>query len=61
MKRREFVRGLEQDGCVLLRPGSGHDIYFNPATGLKQPVPRHTELDNGPAKHIREFLGLQRR
>jgi hypothetical protein len=31
------------EGCILLRPGSRHDIYINPKTGQKQPVPRHTE------------------
>ena len=59
MNRSQFVRQLKQDGCVLLRAGSRHDIYFNPKTGLKQPVPRHTEIDNALAKHIRKYLGLQ--
>ena len=59
MKRREFVRKLEREGCVLLRPGGRHDIYFNPKTGLRQPVPRHTEIDNALAKHIRKYLGLE--
>jgi len=59
MKRKEFVRQLKKDGCLLLRSGGNHDIYFNPKTGLKQPVPRHNEIDNTLAKHIRKFLGLQ--
>ena len=59
MKRKGFVRQLERDGCVLLRPGSRHDIYLNPKTGLRQPVPRHTEIDNALAKHIRKYLGLE--
>ena len=59
MKRKEFVRQLKKDGCLLLRSGGNHDIYFNPKTGLKQPVPRHNEIDNILAKHIRKFLGLQ--
>jgi len=37
-------RGRDRDrlamGCVLLRHGSRHDIYSNPAAGLKQRVPR---------------------
>ena len=41
MKRKELIRQLIRDGCVLLRSGSRHDIYFNPQTGQKQPVPRH--------------------
>ena len=58
MKRKEFIRQLMRDGCVLLRPGAKHDIYINPSTGKKQPVPRHTEIDNKLAKHIRKYLGL---
>jgi len=59
MKRGQFVRQLKHEGCVLLRQGSRHDIYFNPKTGLQQPVPRHTEIDNALAKHIRKYLGLE--
>ncbi|MBM4017801.1 MAG: type II toxin-antitoxin system HicA family toxin [Planctomycetes bacterium] len=59
MKRKEFVRRLEQEGCTLLRRGSRHDIYVNPKTGMRQPVPRHTELDNALAKHIRKYLGVE--
>ncbi len=58
MKRKELIRQLEQAGCVLLRPGTNHDIYFNPASGQKQPVPRHVEIDNALAKHIKKYLGL---
>ncbi len=58
MKRRQFIRQLEREGCVFLRPGSRHDLYMNPKTGQRQPVPRHTELDNDMAKHIRKYLGL---
>lgn len=59
MKRKEFIKKLLRDGCLLLRPGSKHDIYINPQTGQKQPVPRHTEIDNALAKHIRKYLGLR--
>jgi hypothetical protein len=59
MNRKEFVRQSTQEGCVLLRPGSNHDIYLNPATGKKQPVPRHKEIDNQLAKHIKSYLGLE--
>jgi len=58
MKRSELIRQLERQGCVLARHGSRHDVYFNPANGLKQPVPRHTEIDDALAKHIKKYLGL---
>ncbi len=59
MKRKALIRQLTQAGCVLLRSGANHDIYLNSATGQKQPVPRHIEIDNALAKHIRKYLGLE--
>lgn len=56
MKRRQLVRELEQRGCRLLRSGARHDIYWNPDTGKRQPVPRHTEIDEHLARHIRRHL-----
>ncbi len=41
MKRKQFIRELEKAGCVLHRYGGKHDIYLNPATEKKAPVPRH--------------------
>ena len=59
MKRLAFIRQLTQNGCVLLRHGSRHDIYLNPANGHKQPVPRHTEVDDQLVSHILKQLGLK--
>jgi mRNA interferase HicA len=60
MKRNELIKQLTNQGCVLSRHGAGHDIYLNPATGQKQPVPRHAEVDEALAKHIKKYLGLKR-
>jgi mRNA interferase HicA len=59
MKRRELLRRLQKEGCVLLRSGSNHDIYVNTKTGNKQPVPRHSEIDEHLARHIVRYLGLE--
>ena len=58
MKRNEFLRWLIQNGYFLHRHGGRHDIYLNPANGNKQPVPRHSEIDDDLVKHIIKFLGL---
>jgi predicted RNA binding protein YcfA (HicA-like mRNA interferase family) len=58
MKRNEFIRWLTKNGCILHRHGGRHDIYYNPANGKKQPVPRHTEIDDDLVKHILKHLGL---
>ena len=44
MKRRELIRQLNVAGCQLLRPGSRHDIYWNPANGRRQPVPGRSSI-----------------
>lgn len=59
MKRGEFIRQLTREGCLLDRHGARHDLYLNPATGQKQPVPRHTEIDDALVKHIKKSLGLK--
>ncbi len=58
MKRQKLIQELTQSGCVLLRHGSNHDIYQNPLTGQKQPVPRHPNINDILAKHIKKYLGL---
>ncbi|MEO8372741.1 MAG: type II toxin-antitoxin system HicA family toxin [Candidatus Solibacter sp.] len=52
MKRIDLIRKLEQEGCVLIRHGGGHDWYQNRKTGVSQPVPRHREIKEFLAKHI---------
>jgi predicted RNA binding protein YcfA (HicA-like mRNA interferase family) len=52
MKRKELIKKITSSGCELVRHGSRHDLYINPKTGKKQPVPRHDEIDEHLAKHI---------
>jgi len=61
MKRNELLKQLKNKGCVLLRSGSRHDIYINPKTGQKQPIPRHSEIDNSLANHIKNIWVLLNR
>ena len=44
MKRRDLVRHLEVNGCVLLREGGRHTIYGHPERGTSSAIPRHTEI-----------------
>ena len=52
MKRKNLIKIIASNGCALLRHGSRHDLYINPTTGKKQPVPRHKEIDERLARHI---------
>ena len=41
MKSSELKRILKKKGCKLLRHGSRHDLWINPANGKSTAVPRH--------------------
>lgn len=56
MKRKDLIKKLTILGCILERHGSNHDLYINPATGKKQPIPRHNEIDENLARHILKEL-----
>ncbi len=56
MKRKDLLNKLNQSGCIFVRHGRDHDLYKNPATGKKQPIPRHNEIDEHLARHIIRFL-----
>lgn len=58
MKRSELLRELRRAGCHFHRHGRRHDLYINPATGKKAPVPRHAEIKNSLAELIRKQLGI---
>ncbi|MBE0656191.1 MAG: type II toxin-antitoxin system HicA family toxin [Bryobacteraceae bacterium] len=52
MKRTVLIRRVKDEGCVLTRHGGKHDWYTNPKTGVSQPVPRHTEVNEHLAFYI---------
>ena len=56
MKRVDLIRELVGSGCELVRHGSRHDWYRNPATGIAQAVPRHREIKERLARHILRSL-----
>jgi len=58
MNRRALIRELAAKGCVLLRHGSRHDVYLNPANGRQAPIPRHGEVKESLVRLIRKQLGV---
>ena len=56
MKKRVLVKELENMGCIFIRHGGKHDWYQNPNTKVSQPVPRHREINDNLAKHIKKML-----
>ena len=59
MKRREFLRHLEENGCVFLREGARHTVFLNPAQRKTSTVPRHTEILDALARKICKDLEIR--
>jgi predicted RNA binding protein YcfA (HicA-like mRNA interferase family) len=58
MKRRDLIRHLERYGCVLLREGGRHSIYYNPGEGKTSAVPRHNEIRESLSRKICKDLAV---
>jgi len=52
MKRKEFVRYLNSNNCILHRNGSKHDIYKNLISNKKTTIPRHPTIDDMLCREI---------
>ncbi len=58
MKRQELIRHVESHGCLLLREGGKHGVYFNPANNQTTAIPRHREINDFLARKICRDLGI---
>lgn len=59
MKRNDLIRHLIKNGCIFIREGARHSVFFNPLLRKTSTVPRHTEIDNFLAKKICQDLGIE--
>ena len=60
MKRRDLIKHLEGNNCVLRREGGNHSIYKNTRNGIMAAVPRHREIKENLARKICDDLGIAR-
>ena len=60
MKRTDLLRHLAEHGCLFLREGSDHTIYWNPNEKKVSAIPRHRELNDYLANKICKDLGVQK-
>lgn len=56
MKRRDFIKKLEDGGFIFERHGSNHDVYTRGTE--REEVPRHNEINEKLAKAILKRRGL---
>jgi len=52
MKRRELIRHLETQKCVLHREGNKHSVFINRKNIKVSTVPRHREINDFLARKI---------
>ena len=57
MKRRDLIKHLEAQGCVLLREGGRHSWWHNPSQNRRSAIPRHQEINEFLARKICRDLG----
>jgi len=58
MKRKDLIRHLLKEGCVFVREGAKHSVFFNPLLKKTSTLPRHDKIDNFLAKKICKDLGI---
>lgn len=59
MKRRKLVDHLIANGCILMREGAKHSVFYNPIARRTSTVPRHIELNDFLARKICRDLHVQ--
>lgn len=60
MKRKELIKILRKNGCILRRHGKKHDIYENPLNGRMAPIPRHNEIKESLVLLILKQLDIEK-
>lgn len=61
MKYSELHKKLKDAGCIIIRQGANHPIWFSPITEKTFPTSRHEnqEVKNGTLNNILKMAGLK--
>jgi predicted RNA binding protein YcfA (HicA-like mRNA interferase family) len=58
LRRKEFIKLIEKQGCKFLREGGNHTIYYNPIGNKTSSIPRHSEISDFLCKKICKDLSI---
>ena len=58
MKKKKFIKYLEDHHCFIVREGGKHTLYKNSKTGNLSTVPRHHEIKENLCRKICKDLGI---
>ena len=59
MKRKDLIKHLNENGCILKREGGSHSVFYNAANKKTSTVPRHNEVNDYLAKKICKDLDIK--
>lgn len=59
MKRKDLIKHLIKEGCIFVREGAKHSVFFNSLMRRSSTVPRHTDIDKFLARKICRDLGVK--
>lgn len=58
MKQIDLIKHIRKYGCVFMREGSSHSVWYNSLTGRTSTVPRHNEINTYIGRKICKDLGV---
>ena len=58
MKHTDLIKHIRKYGCVFIREGGLHSVWYNTLTGRTSTVPRHNEINTHTGRNICEDLGV---
>jgi len=59
MKRKILINYLLREGCIFIREGAKHSVFFNAQTRRSSTIPRYKEVNDFLAKKICRDLGIK--
>ncbi len=59
MKRKDFVRHLNTQECLLKHEGGNHSVFINISNRKTSAVPRHNEINDFLVKKICKDLDIK--
>jgi predicted RNA binding protein YcfA (HicA-like mRNA interferase family) len=59
MKRDNLIKYLVKEGCIFIREGARHSVFFNPIIKRSSTIPRHNEINDYLARKICRDLGIK--
>ena len=58
MRQADLIKHIRKYGCVFVREGGSHTVWFNSVNSRTSTVPRHSEINTYTGRKICKDLGV---